>query len=57
MNKRITKSILEAKKACEFFATLNTAEEALKKNLKTTAKGLELALAIVKCCTENNIKL
>ena len=56
LNKQTKKHILKAKEFCEYFASVNVKDEIIKKNLLTTAKGLEVALAIVDSLDELNIK-
>ena len=46
-NEQTRQALERAKTFCEFFGLVNIENEPLKKNLKTTAKGLEQALVLL----------
>ena len=54
-NKKTLKTLEKAKSFCEFFGSIKTTQEPLKKNLLTTAKGLEQAIELLKALDEADI--
>lgn len=57
-NKKMLEALEKAKKFCEFFGSLNLeGQDALKKNLKTTACGLSQAIAMLQALDAQGLKL
>lgn len=57
-NKKTLAALEKAKEFCDFFGSLNLkGQDALKNNLKTTARGLSQAIAVLEALDAQGLKL